>query len=300
MNSVHIFLWIMIGLIIIIAGYLAVIYIMLRISLRKFKNNELIDSRKYPCYINILLTLIIVIDNLVRLIPNGDNSFSCKIQAFILAVFDKLILTTITVNSYLTYKGLSDNDNYMSKIKLLFIIANSVSLLIAIILGLIFVFNGIVEYDNVCYVMGGSFKENIDTVVSLIIFIVFLYCNIKTILLLLKIIKEVFLDKQLIKPHLKHFYRMIIGLFLSSSAFLVTILIINDSLFLNDDYIDLCYIIVCFALNLFYTLNSTIIKQTLILFRCKKESEVYIDQDEIDDDEGENQDNKLNELYERM
>ena len=285
MDLVHVFLWIMIGLIILIAGYLAVIYIMLRISLKKIENNAMIEFRKYPCYLNILLTLIIVIDNLIRFITNDKNTFSCKIQAFILAVFDKLVLTTITVNSYLTYKGLFDNEYYMNNIKSLFIITNVVSLSIAIILGLIFVINGTDEYDNVCYVMGGSFKEITDTVISSIIFLIFLFTNIKSILLIIKMIKEIYLKNGNIKGHIMHFHRMIIGLFLNSLVFLVTLLIINDSLFSNNDYIDLCYIIVCFAIDLFYTLNATIIKQTLILFRCKKEFELYGNQDEVDDDD---------------
>ena len=259
----------------------------------------MVESKKYPCYLNIILTLIIVIDNISRLIGNNNNIFLCKSQAFILAVFDKLILTTITVNSYLTYKGLSDNEYYMNKIKLLFIIANAVSLSIAIILGLIFVFRGTDEYDNVCYVKGGPFKEYIDTTISFIIFSAFLYTNIKSILLLIEILRELSLNNENIKPHIMHFYRMIFGLFLSSLVFLVTLLIINDSLFLNDDYIDLCFVIICFAIDLFYTLNSTIIKQTLILFRCKKESEIYGNKDELDDndDEETNPENTIDSLY---
>ena len=52
------------------------------------------------------------------------------------------------------------------------------SLSTAIILGLVFIVNGTSEYDNVCYIKGGPFKENIDTVVSSIIFSIFLYSNI--------------------------------------------------------------------------------------------------------------------------
>ena len=194
----------------------------------------------------------------------------CTFQAFILAVFDKLILTTVTVNTYLTYRGLSDNEFYMNNIKILFIITNSISLGISLILAIIFVINGTADY-NVCYVKGGPFKENIDTVVSMIIFCIFLYSNIKSLLFLLKNIKELSLSRNNIFAHLVHFYRMIGSLFLCSLAFLITLLIINDSLFLYDDYIDLCFISICLALDLFYTLNYTVIKQTLIIFGCKEE-----------------------------
>jgi hypothetical protein len=280
MESVLIILWVMIGIIILIAGYLAVIYIKLRISFHKMRDKEMIESRKYPCYLNIILSLVITIDNIVRLIGNEEGTVLCTIQAFILAVFDKLILTTITVNSYLTYRGLSDNEFYMNHIKLLFYVSNAISFLIAIILGIIFVVNGTVSY-NVCYVMGGPFKENIDTVVSSILYLIFLYSNAKSLLFLVMNIKELSLNNNNIKAHLIHFYRMIGSLFLSSFIFLVTLLIINDSLFLSYDYIDHCYICTCLVIDLYYTLNSTVIKQTLLLFRCRKEEE---DKDFYDDE----------------
>ena len=288
MEGVHIFLWVMIGIIILIAGYLALIYIMLRISFHKRKDSEMIESRSYPCYLNILLSSVIAIDNICRLIANKKGDFLCKFQAFVLAVFDKLILTTITVNAYLTYRGLSDNEFYMKNIKMLFLVTNSISFVISIVLGIIFLNNGYADY-NVCYVAGGPFKENIDTVVTFVLFLIFLYSSIKSLLFMLKNIKELSLNKASIFAHLVHFYRMAITLFLSSSAFFVTLLIINDSLFVDDDFIDLCFITICLALDLFYTLNSTIIKQTLILFGCKKEER---ETDFSDNDENEINDNR--------
>ena len=139
----------------------------------------------------------------------------CTLQAFILAVFDKLILTTITVNTYLTYRGLSDNEYYMNNIKRLFILTNFASLGISLILAFIFVCNGTADY-NVCYVKGGAFKENIDSVVSIVIFCIFLYSNLKSLLFLLKNIKELSLNKNNTFAHLVHFYRMIGSLFLCS------------------------------------------------------------------------------------
>lgn len=270
MDGVHVLLWVMIGIVILLAGYLSAIYIRIRVLFYKRKDPEMIESRSYPCYLNIILSSVIAIDNICRLITDIHSDALCTIQAFILAIFDKLILTTVTVNTYLTYCGLSDNEYYMNNIGRLFITANSISFGISLILAIIFVCNGTVQY-NVCYVKGGDFKENIDTVVSFIIFCIFLYSSLKSLLFLLKNIKELSLTKNNTFAHLLHFYRMLGSLFLCSLAFLITLLIINDSLFLNDDLIDLCFISVCFAIDLFYTLNYTVIKQTLIIFGCKNE-----------------------------
>ena len=111
-----------------------------------------------------------------------------------------------------------------------------------------------------------------NTIVSLIIFCIFLYSSLKSLLFLLKNIKELSINKSSTIAHLLHFYRMIVSLFLVSFAFLVTLLIINDSLFIDsDDSIDLLFITICFILDLFYTLNYTVVKQTLIIFGCKQE-----------------------------
>ena len=285
MDGVHKFLWFMIAIIILLAGYLSAIYVKLRVSFYKMKDIDMIESRAYPCYLNIILSSVIAIDNICRLITNKKSDTMCTFQAFILAVFDKLILTTVTVNTYLTYRGLSDNEYYMNNIRKLFIYTNSVSLGVSLILAIIFVCNGTADY-NVCYVKGGAFKENIDTVVSLVIFCIFLYSNLKSLIFLLKNIKELSLSKNSTFAHLVHFYRMVGSLFLCSIAFLITLLIINDSLFLNDDYIDLCFISICLLLDLYYTLNYTVVKQTLIIFGCKeeaKETDFIDEENEIED-----------------
>ena len=289
MEGIHIFLWVMIGIIILIAGYITFIYIMLRISFHKMKDKNMLETRAYPCYLNILLSSVIAIDNISRLIANKKGDFFCKFQAFVLAVFDKLILCTITVNAFLTYLGLSNNEFYMNNIKKLFIITNCISLVISFILGIIFLINGVSDY-NVCYVAGGPFKENIDSVVTFILFLIFLYSILNSLIFMLKNIKE--LSSKIVNAaYLLHFYRMFFSLFLSSFAFIITLLIINDSLFVDDDFIDLCFIITCLAIDLFYTLNSTVIKQTLIIFKCSKE-------EERETDFSFNEENDINDLNE--
>ena len=56
--------------------------------------------RAFPCYFNILFTLILAFDNIIRLIPEGKGTgedkekpkaILCHIQAFSLTLFDKLI-----------------------------------------------------------------------------------------------------------------------------------------------------------------------------------------------------------------
>ena len=180
-------LWIMISIIIVISIYLTIVYISLRFSIKNSKGDQKsIVIRSYPCYLNIILSLSLAINNLTRLIvTNEDKYAACATQAFILSTFDKLIGTTITMNSYLTYKGLCDYEYYIEHIKAFFIVTNIIGLVISIIFGIIFTARGIDNY-GVCYVKGGSPKEIPDTVLTSILFSIYLYCTLKTILFLVK------------------------------------------------------------------------------------------------------------------
>ena len=273
-------LWIMIGVIIVIAIYITAVYIALRLSFNKSNASQQNIIRSYPCYLNIILSLVIAINNLTRLITTEEEqSFACQLQAFILAVFDKLISTTITVNSYLTYRGLCDNEYYIEHIKQFFIITNSIGLFISITFGLIFTIRG-TTFFKVCYVQGGPPKEIPDSIITGILFLIYLYCTLKTIIFIinnLKNIKRENVEIEYQKTFSLHFYRMLFSLFICSVFFLVSILIINDSLFFPYEYIDLTFITLCLFIDLFYTLNRTVIKQTLKCFKKDEEADNFDD-----------------------
>lgn len=292
-------LWIMIGIIIIITIYLTIVYITLRLSLKKINSSQTnINIRSYPCYLNIILSMVIAVNNICRLITTKkQESFACRLQAFILACFDKLIATTITANSFLTYEGLCDNDYYIAHIKPLFIITNSIGLLISIVFALIFTIRG-TNYFKVCYILGGAKKEIPDTILTSILFIFYLYFTLKSILFLAKNMKELSLksvEKKYIRTFTFHYFRMSISLILCSAFFIVTILIINDSLFFGYDYIDITFITLCLIIDLFFTLNQTVIKQTLKCFNKQTEEE---DDNEnfVDDNEEEDNNQKFNSI----
>ena len=260
---------------------------MVKISLNNPKSKDISHFRIYPCYLNILLTFAVSLDNFIRFLKSENkNSKLCYFQAFVLSFFDKLILTSITVNAYLTYLGLSNITYYIQNIKKLFIITNSISLFISLALSTVFIYEGISFYDNVCYVKGNKFKENIDTIITFLIFIIFLYSILQSLFCLNKNIKDLSQSQTDKSNYLLYYYKMLISLFLSTLAFFISILIINDSFFLEDDYIDFCYIVTLLILVLFYTLNETVINLTLKIFgftKEKKEIDFY-EENETDSD----------------
>ena len=124
------------------------------------------DLHSYPCYFNILLSSVIAIDNVLRLIPTYEDKndkdddsnfkhnykFACKFQGFNLALFDKFMLTTMTIYSIISFLGLIKYQFYKSHEKCLFITLIIIGFLISLILAIIFIINGITNYDDVCYV----------------------------------------------------------------------------------------------------------------------------------------------------
>lgn len=276
-SIVHTILWIMIGLIIVITLFLIIIYI-------KSKT-----FRSYPCYLNIILSSVILIDNLLRLIPMDSKendsqdpeerevSFLCNIQAFLLSVFDKLMLTSMTINSYLTYVGFTNNEFYKAHIKTLFIVCMILSSLLSIILAFIFlVDHKPVEYGNVCYVWASPFKEQTDAIVTIVLAAINFFCITSLLLHISNTIKEIvtFRNKN---DYSRHYYRIIASLFINAITFLIVVLIIGDSLFVGDDYIDLCYIVDALVVDLFYTCNKTVINETKKLFGYKTDDTESVD-----------------------
>lgn len=262
--SLKVILWIMTGLIITIALYLVVIYIISK------------TFRSYPGYLNIILSLVIAVDNILRLIGIGEKqTATCYFQALFLAIFDKLIFTSLIINSFLTFLGVTKYYFYSRKIKLLFIISNIIGLIIALAFGIIFTVVAEPEsYENVCYVNSSTAKETTDTIINICLYLIYLYFNIKLLLYLGSVIKDLFVTNKKTKNFSRHFFRIFFSIIITSVAFLIEILIINDSLFLDDDLIDLCYIILCLVIDLFFTFNITVIKETINLFSRKKNKDL--------------------------
>ena len=258
-----ILLWGINILIIAISLYLLIIYIVSK------------SFRSYPCYLNIILSFVIAIDNILRLLRLGDSgTIICYFQAFTLALFDKLIFTSITVNTFLTYIGVKNYELFKTKMKILFFVSNIIGLIIGLIFAIYFIIvDEPQKYENVCYICSSSYKEFSDTITTFCLFLINSYCNIKLLLYLISVIKELYVIGRNVKDFSKHFFRILISLIITTISFLIVILIINDSLFLEDDLIDFCYITTCLILDLFFTFNKTVIKETYKLFCCKKDLE---------------------------
>ena len=278
------------ALIILITTCLIIIYVKVK------------DLHSYPCYFNILLSAVISIDNIARLINPGKDSDSigCKIQGFILALFDKLMLTTMTIYSIVAYLGIINLEFYKGNEKSIFIISTILSFLISLIIAILFILNGVVVYDDVCYVRSYTDKtvpnlkvnkEIIDVIVNSILLVVNFYCILRLLIYIIKIILESKKnnEERVLKEYFFFFLKYLIIFILNNMTFIMVILIIFDKF--ESEFTSLFYIILSFFIILFYTVNMRVLHEGKNIICCKKErtkSEEYKIEDEdykIDNEE---------------
>lgn len=228
--------------------------------------------RAYPCYFNIIFTLTITFDNLIRLIPGGkgddigtdDKSFFCHLQAFSLTTFDKLMLALMTSYSIINFLGNYKTQYYRENEKAIFITLTIISLAISLICTIIFYFPGISNRSEFCYVETKSIlKKIIDTIVTSFLLLISLFCIVKVLINIYKLKTEG-------RNINYHFYRFIADLIISSVTFTYVILLILKILPFDNYVKDLLFIILSLVVELFFTVNLELLKEIKRIITCSK------------------------------
>ena len=267
------------------------------------------ELHSYPCYFNIILSSVISIDNVLRLIPvyedknskeegkKPNDKFICKFQGFSLALFDKLMLTTMTIYSIISFLGLVKYQFYKSHERCLFITLIVIGFLISLFLAILFILNGVTNYDDVCYVKADKEDDNdedlkvnkqlIDILVTSILLLINIYCIGHILFFLYGEIKENKNDDNKKKNYYYHFWKYLIDLILTFLTFLMVILIIADKFIDSSPLIEsFIYVMFSLLIVLFFTINSRILKEIKRLLCCKSE-EKSSSNIEVEDDEDE-------------
>ena len=264
-DAIKIVTYIINGFIILISLFLIFLYI---------KSKEF---HQYQCYNIIILSIIIFLDNVLRLIPM-DIYILRHIQAFLLSFFDKLILTIITSQAFIMYLGVCHTKFFYKKEKRIFFSTLIIGIIISIALTTLFIIvaykekgdGGITNYDNSSiyfYAIGTDCKTLSDTIFNGI----FLFFNISFSIILIIFITRKRNDAALgIIEDLDyghHNLKIVLMFIINSYMFVESYLIIYD--IMPADFIDLTYLISCLLVDLYYTINKIIIKETMKIF-CRK------------------------------
>ena len=248
------------GLIILISIYVLFLYI----------KSEQFHS--YSCAYIVILSISILVDNILRVIPIGRqdhiNALS-YIQAFILTSLDKYILLALTMQVFIIYLGIMKTNFYYAHKKAIFYISFFSGLGLSFLIGGLFLMNGLICYGLYNYVDDKGNKGTFDTIFnSVFLGLNTFFCII--IILNICIRKEEIEKEMLNENDYEHDLNRMIIIFITNTLFYVeSFLIIYDKLPVPDNYIDLVYIITCLIINLIYTINKVVIKETKKIF-CKK------------------------------
>ena len=258
-------------------------------------------------YLNIIFCFVVLINNILRLIPTFDDDGSssknedkhnggitCKIQGFSLALFDKLLLVIMTIYSIITTFGMVRYDSYHKKEKCYFITLIISGFGLSLLLTVIFAINGINSFDDICYVNSGDKvdKKLIDTIATSILFFINIYCNVRLLFFIRRLINEkrmsVTSDQKSIRNYSFYLKKYFLIFIINDLAFVMVILIILDKFFEKDEFISLSYIILNLLLIIFYAMNSRVFKEWKKLICCEKgEKNLSLAEDEFDEDDEE-------------
>ena len=231
----------------------------------------------YSFYCNLLLLIVILLNNIVRIFQTLEknsklNKFICYGQAILLSFSDSLILLIISMISSLAYFSVINKEYYKLHEKSIFLIFFFISLLISIILPIIYLFidSPIKTSDHYCCPKDNEFNRII-------------YFSFTTLLLCLNVYNILsmlfyFSDKK--KFHILHegqnklnynyiFITLFLMLFSDGLLFFIILLKIDNILLLQDNDIDLWYILSCFIVEIFYCINKKILNLLLNIITCR-------------------------------
>jgi len=234
------------------------------------------EFHKIQCYNIIIISIIVLLDNILRIIPM-DIYILRHIQAFLLTFLDKLLLTTITCQALTLYFGVCHTKLYYKREKIIFIISSLIGLLTSIILSTLFIIignsekgeGGITNYDNESiyfYVIDTDFKTIVDSIFNGIFLLFNLFFSIVLLIFIAKKQKQASIGIIEDLDYGHHNLRIILMFLINSFMFVESYLITFDKI--PDDFIELIYIVSCFLVDLYYTINKIIIEETMKIF-CK-------------------------------
>lgn len=250
----------------------------------------------FSCYNMIIYVLIIFIDNILRIIPiNKDNgcNTSEQIEAYFIVLFDKLILSNLSMQALISYLGILHTNFYISHEKCIFFMTLIISLIIGITVSAIYCSYGFTSYGNYCYSEDSSTKRILDTIYNAIYLAINFYCTLIILLFLRRKVSNA--EKGIVQDfNYKHkFCRMLAMFIINNLTFVESYLIIYDILWLKS--IDYIYLTTCLIIAINSGFNDVIYKETLKLFCRKKYEEKFGEQikreatsfDENEDDDNE-------------
>ena len=228
------------------------------------------DFHTYSCYNIIIMSLIILLDNIIRIIPvKSWPVFFHYFQAFLLVFFDKMILSILSMQIIVIYIGIIKTEIYEKNEKKIFIFGTLTCIAISAILTILFIaipqdITSDEDSELYYYCLGNWAGKNIiDSIFNAILLCINFLCTIVVLIYYAK--KKKAAEEGSIEDlgYKKQYIRFIVLFFVNILIIVEIYLIIYDALIGNYDLI---YLFSCLIIDLCYSINSTVINETLKIF----------------------------------
>ena len=260
----------------------------------------------YSCYNIIIMSIVVFIGGILNIfVPKIRDSSAIKfIWSFLKDIFNKLIISILTMQVIILYIGIIKTELYYSKEKLIFILGIIACVSVCLLIGIIF---------NAIKFCGGEYRDYFDDykkaldnpnlgctdlkerfysimIIELVFCFVLLVINVFCLTIVLSFIcrknkeaKEGLIEDLGYKSQLIRFIFIFI---------LNIIVIVVSCTFLVFDVFDevtnqSIYLGACLLIDFCFSINETVYKETLRLFKCKK---IYEKEEEL---KGQNTYNEL-------
>jgi hypothetical protein len=256
----------------------------------------------YICYFNIFFCIIIVIEDVLRLIPESiglddsvkedDPNFICRLQAISASFFDKLLLSNMTIYSIITFLGVFYSEFYKNYLKKIYLILILVGVVMSLGLTIAYAREGISYKDMVCSIHTRTELKRIsDTIYTSLLFLINLICLVSLIIYLYRLRNMYKFDKKAaqFQKSTNFLKRYLLDLFITIFAFTYILLAVNK-VFARGSYKDIIYIIICLAVELFFTLNRTLYEAFIRTLTCNKYYKESVNDSNQDQDQDQEQD----------
>ena len=265
MSFVEVSIYILNVLMILIGIYLFILYL-------KSK-----DFQTYSTFNILFMSLTLLLDNITRIIPSKSlPNFFHYLQAFILVLCDKMILSFLSMQIVVIYIAIMWEETYFKNEKKIFIIGTIICIAISAVITSLFIWipNELYEGSSYYYCVNKwKGKIIIDVVFNSILLCLNFFCIVVLLVYFSKKKKEVESGKIEDYGYKEKFIRFLILFFINILFITESFLIIYEKLPGNVDFIYLCS---CLVVDLCYSINSNVIKETKKLF-CRKKTQIPIE-----------------------
>ena len=230
----------------------------------------------YSCYNIAIMSCTILLDNIIRIIPTKSLHYSCQYaQAIFLVLFDKMIVTILTMQVIVVYIGIIKTEIYEKYQKIIFILGILSCVLISAILTPIYVFGpGKIKFNEEMYYYcqtDWTPKKIIDGFLNGALFAINFFCSIVVLIHYVKKKKEAESGAIEDLGYKQKWIRFLVLFFINTLMIIEQFLIVFGAFrntFINTDIV---YLVSCLIIDLGYSINDIVIKETLRII-CRKKS----------------------------